>query len=144
MPEVDIKIGGRVFQVACQEGEEHFLHSAAALLDTEAAVLAESLGRVPEERMLLMAGLMLADKTAGLDEELRLAEQRLAEQTELTRLADAARDTAENREVPVVAPEQVEVRVEVPVIAPQVLESYQRITDRAEALASQVESAAAG
>jgi len=33
MPEVNIEIGGRTFQVACQTGEEHFLQSAAALLD---------------------------------------------------------------------------------------------------------------
>ena len=45
MPEVDIHIGGRVFQVACQEGEEHFLQSAAALLDNEAQALAEAMGR---------------------------------------------------------------------------------------------------
>jgi len=79
MPEVEISIGGRSFQVACQEGEEHFLHSAAKLLDNEAQTLSEALGRVPEARMLLMAGLMLADKTAGLEEELQACERRLAE-----------------------------------------------------------------
>ncbi|WP_445811313.1 cell division protein ZapA, partial [Yoonia sp.] len=36
MPQVEIFIGGRTFEVACQEGEEHFLHSAAAMLDAEA------------------------------------------------------------------------------------------------------------
>ena len=41
MPEVDIHIGGRTFQVACQPGEEQFLQSAAALLDNEAQALAE-------------------------------------------------------------------------------------------------------
>ena len=56
MPQVEIFIGGRTFEVACQEGEEHFLHSAAAMLDAEAATLAEQIGRLPEARMLLMAG----------------------------------------------------------------------------------------
>ena len=65
MPEVDISIGGRKFQVVCNEGEEHFLHSAAAMLDIEAQPLIEQMGRMPESRMLLMAGLMLADKTAA-------------------------------------------------------------------------------
>lgn len=77
MPEVNIEIGGRVFQVACQKGEEHFLDSAAKLLDNEARLLAEQIGRMPETRMLLMAGLMLADKTAGLEEELRAHERTL-------------------------------------------------------------------
>jgi len=69
MPEVTIVIGGRNFEVACREGEEHFLASAAAMLDEEARTLQESIGRVPESRMLLMAGLMLADKTAALEEQ---------------------------------------------------------------------------
>jgi len=76
MPEVTIHIGGRSFEVACQEGEEHFLHSAAKMLDDEAQALAAQIGRLPETRMLLMAGLLLADKTANLGERLSKAEQK--------------------------------------------------------------------
>ncbi len=81
MPEVTIQIGGRSFQVACQQGEEAYLHAAAKLLDDEATVLVNQIGRIPESRLLLMAGLMLADKTAGLEDRLRAAEDRLAVQT---------------------------------------------------------------
>lgn len=70
MPEVSISIGGRSFDVACQAGEEQFLHAAAKMLDDEAQVLVDQVGRMPEARMLLMAGLMLADKTANLQEKL--------------------------------------------------------------------------
>ena len=59
MPEVQIQIGGRPFNVACQEGEEHFLQAAAGLLDNEARTLMDQIGRLPEARMLLMAGLIL-------------------------------------------------------------------------------------
>ncbi len=71
MADVKIKIGGREFEVACRKGEEHFLHSAAGMLDNEAGALNEALGRMPETRMLLMAGLMLADKTASLEDQLK-------------------------------------------------------------------------
>lgn len=71
MADVKINIGGREFEVACREGEEHFLHSAASMLDNEAGALNEALGRMPETRMLLMAGLMLADKTASLEDQLK-------------------------------------------------------------------------
>ena len=71
MADVKINIGGREFEVACREGEEHFLHSAAGMLDNEAGALNEALGRMPETRMLLMAGLMLADKTARLEDQLK-------------------------------------------------------------------------
>ncbi len=69
MAEVDIEIGGRIFKVACQEGEEAHLRSAAGLLDVEATHLMNAAGRLPEPKMLLMAGLMLADKMAGLTEK---------------------------------------------------------------------------
>ena len=78
MPHVEIMIGGRSFEVACQEGEEPYLTAAAAMLDTEANALSSQIGRMPEGRMLLMAGLMLADKTVGLEERLREAEAQLA------------------------------------------------------------------
>ena len=80
MPEVQISIGGRPFTVACQEGEEHFLESAASLLDNEAAQLMDQIGRLPESRMLLMAGLMLADKTAGTDDKVKSLEDKIAQQ----------------------------------------------------------------
>lgn len=74
MSEVTIRIGGRPFTVACQPGEEDFLHAAARLLDNEASALVDQLGKMPDAQMLLMAGLMLADRTAGLEERLRSAE----------------------------------------------------------------------
>ena len=44
MPQVEISIGGRTFEVACQEGEEHFLHTAANMLDIEATSLSTQIG----------------------------------------------------------------------------------------------------
>ena len=69
MPEIKIHIGGREFDVVCKKGEEPFLESAAAMLDAEAQALSDAMGRIPESRMLLMAGLMLADKTASLEDQ---------------------------------------------------------------------------
>ncbi|KAB7616055.1 cell division protein ZapA [Amylibacter sp. SFDW26] len=73
MPEIKIHIGGREFEVVCKEGEEDFLHAAAAMLDVEADALNTAMGRIPESRMLLMSGLMLADKTASLEDQLAAA-----------------------------------------------------------------------
>ena len=126
MPQVEIVIGGRSFEVACQEGEEPFLRSAALMLDAEASSLSAHIGRMPEARMLLMAGLMLADKTAGLEDRVREADLRLEAMT--SRLAEAdARGLPE--------PE----RVEVPVIPDHVTDTLAEIAARAEALAAMVE-----
>ena len=103
MPEVEVDIGGRVFSVACQDGEEPFLRSAAKMLDTEATVILGQIGRMPPERMLLMAGLMLADKTAALEDDLRELQEKNAAQDKALRsaeerLADRARRISELQE----------------------------------------------
>lgn len=122
MPELRVMIGGREFEVACQEGEEHFLRSAARLLDNEAQVLVSQIGRMPEVRLLLMAGLMLADKAAGLDDQLRMAEERA---TVAERVAADARAHPE--------------RIEVPVIPDIVTDTFSEIAARAEAIAARME-----
>ena len=70
MSQVTIQIGGRSFDVVCQEGEESYLKTAAAMLDQEAQKLESSGARITESRMLLMAGLLLADRTAASEEKI--------------------------------------------------------------------------
>jgi cell division protein ZapA len=70
MSQITIKIGGRSFDVVCQEGEENYLKTAAAMLDEEAQKLESAGARITESRMLLMAGLLLADRTAASEEKL--------------------------------------------------------------------------
>ncbi|WP_170381247.1 cell division protein ZapA [Ruegeria atlantica] len=130
MPEVTIQIGGRGFDVSCQEGEETFLHSAAKMLDDEAQVLSDQIGRMPESRMLLMAGLMLADKAAGTEDRIMALEAKLAEvEAELHTL----------RNMPQPEPE----RIEVAVVPPSVTDTLAELAARAEALASVVEERSA-
>ena len=87
MPEVEIEIGGRRFEVACQPGEEDYLISAATALDKEASSVGDQLGRLSESRMLLMAGLMLADQAGNLKEKLAKSDADLtAAISEISRL----------------------------------------------------------
>ena len=130
MTQVTVRVGGRDFDVACQDGEEPYLRAAAALLDAEAATLLDQMGRMPETTMLLMSGLMLADKTAAQEERLRRAEETLAARE--ARIADL-----EKRPAP--APE----RVEVPVVPQGLAEGLAALAARAEALAEELEEAAA-
>jgi len=125
MPEVRITIGGREFDVACQDGEDHFLRTAAQMLDNEAQSLVGQLGRMPEARMLLMAGLLLADRTAAMEDQVRTTEERAV-------AAEAA--LAELQANP--------PRVEVPVIPQSLVDTLAEIAARAEALAERVEEKA--
>ncbi|MFC4214170.1 cell division protein ZapA [Pseudophaeobacter arcticus] len=130
MPEVTIHIGGRGFEVSCQLGEESYLHSAAKMLDDEAQVLSDQIGRMPEARMLLMAGLMLADKTAAVEDRIKEVEAELAERV-------AELEALKNTPAP--EPE----RIEVPVVPPQVPEALAELAARAESLAQQIEEKSA-
>jgi cell division protein ZapA len=126
MPEITIHIGGRGFEVSCQLGEESYLHSAAKMLDDEAQVLSDQIGRMPEARMLLMAGLMLADKTAAVEDRIKEVEATLAER-------EAELESLKNTPPP--EPE----RIEVPVVPPQVPETLAELAAQAESLALQLE-----
>ncbi|NBR35200.1 MAG: cell division protein ZapA [Rhodobacteraceae bacterium] len=125
MPELTIHIGGRSFEVACHEGEEEFLQSAAKMLDDEAQALASQIGRLPETRMLLMAGLMLADKTAAGQDSIAEMQQKLEA---------AEKEIADLKSGDAVAPQTVEVEV----IPSHVTDSLANLAARAEALADKI------
>ena len=124
MPDVMITVGGRQFEVACQDGEEGFLKAAAEVLDGEARLLTDQVGRVAENRMLLMAGLMLADKTVALEEAVGSSKQKLEDARTAARVAAST------------PPE----RVEVPVVPDTVMDTLAELAARAEALAEKAES----
>jgi len=126
MPDQVITIGHKEFTVACQPGEEKYLISAAEMLDTEARTLLNQIGRVPAERMLLMAGLMLADKTAECDDKLKAA---MAE-------IDSLREEISRLHT---RPEPQPRRVEVPVIPADLTDALTELAARAEAVAEELE-----
>ena len=124
MPDVTINIGGRQFEVACQDGEESFLKAAAEVLDEEARLLTDQVGRLAENRMLLMAGLMLADKTVALEEAAGSSQQKLEDARTAARIAAST------------PPE----RIEVPVVPESFVDTMAELAARAEALAEKAES----
>jgi cell division protein ZapA len=128
MPEVTIAIGGRNFEVACQEGEESYLHSAAKMLDDEAQVLSDQVGRMPEARMLLMTGLMLADKTASFEDQIGEIRAQLAER-------DAELAALRNQPA-------AQERVEVAVLPAGVSDTLAELAARAESIAAEIEEKA--
>src|SRR5438270_13775857 len=59
---LDIMIAGRTYQVACREGEEENLRSAARLVDAKSREAIAGLGTLSEARQFLFASLLLADQ----------------------------------------------------------------------------------
>ena len=89
MPEFAINIGDKKFTVTCQLGEESALEAAASLLNDEASFLVSEIGHLSEQKLLLMSGLMLADKMTSQSEKLVKIERALEEAlTKVTTLED--------------------------------------------------------
>ena len=126
MPEVTIKIGQRPYTVNCPEGEEPQLQKARDALDAEASTLLAQAGRVPEVQMLLMSGLMLADRTLALQEQLRATEAALEQAQQASQEV--------YQEIKTVVKE-----VEVPMVPVALLETLAELSARAEATADDLE-----
>lgn len=67
MAEVDVRIGGRKYELACRDGDEDRLRLLAGMVDGKANEAARAMGGLNETRQLLFAALLLADE---LNEEL--------------------------------------------------------------------------
>ncbi|MDO5646828.1 cell division protein ZapA [Paracoccus sp. (in: a-proteobacteria)] len=115
MAEVEFTIGHKEYRVGAADGEERLLQRAAAILNDEAQQILSQAGRVPEPRLLLLAGLMLADRFAALEERADKAERAL------NRLQTNPQ------------------RVEVPVIPADLKEAMAELAARAEALAERLD-----
>lgn len=62
MPLVNVLVNGRAYTVACDEGEEDHVRELGQHLDKRVRELSGSVGQVGESRLLLMAGLVIADE----------------------------------------------------------------------------------
>lgn len=122
MPELDVRIAGRSYRVACAPGGEGALQAAADRLDAEASGLRAQLGQVPDLTLMLMSGLVLADRVSELQAE---RDALVAELTAVSRRA---------------APERVVQHIEVPVVPESLTETMAELAARAEALALALES----
>ena len=108
MAHVIVQVNGRPYTMQCPDGEEAHLRELAALLDSEVARVKASVGSVGDIRLLVMSGLMVADRLSEatariqeLEEQVRgLRESRNAVQAEMRDLQDhfvARLDSASKR-----------------------------------------------
>jgi cell division protein ZapA len=77
MPDLKVLIGGRNFNISCNPGEENAAQESANLLNHKAELLHAQLGRLPEDKMLLLSGLLLGDKIRALKHEQSVLEEAL-------------------------------------------------------------------
>jgi len=93
MPLVNVLVNGRAYTVACDEGEEDHVRELGQFLDKRVRELSGSVGQVGDSRLLLMAGLVIADE---LSDALAKLHER---ENDLAALKSARTQTAEAQEM---------------------------------------------
>lgn len=100
MAEVSITVNGRSYSVSCEDGQEDRLKRLGKYLDNQVGKLSGQLGQIGDLRLMLMAGLLVADELAEAQEKLTRAEReygklekRLAQTSDKAKAAEA--DAAE-------------------------------------------------
>lgn len=79
MPLVTVTINERNYAIACDEGQEAHLQELAAHVDAKARELLKTAGQPGEQRLLLMAALLIADEYFESRAELERRAQEIAE-----------------------------------------------------------------
>ena len=69
MAEVDITINRRSYRISCKDGEEERIKSLALLINNQVHKLSEKIGQLGEARMILLASLVLLDKSDEVEKE---------------------------------------------------------------------------
>jgi cell division protein ZapA len=81
MGQVSVTIAGKLYRMACGDGEEAHLEGLAALLDQRVAEMHTAFGEIGDMRLHVMAAISIADEAADLRRKIAAMEARLAAAT---------------------------------------------------------------
>ena len=98
MAQVSVTINGRVYRMACDDGQEEHLARLARELDARIARLRESFGEIGDTRLTVMAALMVADELTETRRRAKTTEQEI-EGLKESRLAIGDRIEANERAI---------------------------------------------
>ncbi len=71
MAQVTVYIDGKAYRMACDEGQEEHLENLASKFDKYVAHLKASFGEIGDQRLTVMAGIMVMDELAELQKRVR-------------------------------------------------------------------------
>ena len=78
MPQVAVQINGKTYRMACDEGQEAHLLDLAQRFDRTIHQLKGSFGEIGDQRLTVMAGVMVTDELAALQHKVTGLESELA------------------------------------------------------------------
>ncbi len=99
MAQVSVRINGRSYDVACDDGQEERLISLSQYVDDRVREIAGAVGQIGEQRLLVMTSLLIADELGDLHEKMRNGKATVAPVPEPGSITAAEGDAlAENME----------------------------------------------
>ena len=78
MAQLAITIAGKVYRVACDEGEEARLGDLAQLVDAKISGMRTRFGEIGDQRLTIMAAITLADEWSEANDRVRELEAEIA------------------------------------------------------------------
>jgi cell division protein ZapA len=83
MAQLSVTIGGRLYRIACEEGQEAHLEALSADVDRRIAQMRASFGEIGDQRLTVMASIALVDelteakrKLAQMEADVQLVKDR--------------------------------------------------------------------
>lgn len=74
MATVGVTIAGRVYRMACDEGEEGHLQELAHHVDATLALLREDFGEIGDQRLAMMTAIKIADQLSEAEAKIAMLE----------------------------------------------------------------------
>ncbi|MEZ5871012.1 MAG: cell division protein ZapA [Nitratireductor sp.] len=78
MPQVTVTINGKTYRMACDEGQEGHLQFLAETFDTYVGRLKGAFGEIGDQRLTVMAGVMVTDELIEMRRRLKSMEADIA------------------------------------------------------------------
>ena len=78
MPQVNVTINGKIYRMACDDGQEAHLEGLAERLNEIIDQLAASFGEIGDQRLTVMAAITMGDELAEAHRRIRRLEAELA------------------------------------------------------------------
>ena len=94
MSDVNLQINGRHYQIACEDGQEDHLIHLAEFIESRLQGVVSAVGQVGQDRLLVMASLLIADELSDTLAEIDAARSNPDAET-MQRLQGEAKEKAE-------------------------------------------------
>ena len=79
MAQVNLTVNGRVYRMACEDGEEEHVTELGARFNAAIDELRGALGEIGDQRLMVMAGILMTDRLDDAERRLKRAEQDVRE-----------------------------------------------------------------